>query len=216
MIDKEGEEDIVPVTEEVYTKERKKHIGRKLTRKSYTVTMGEEIFVVSKYLKHLKGLYLLVAYFKDSKSMRESQTMETVQPLILKEIDQDAKYNDSALSLGVKPMEYDIHKFFDKIDAFESANLFFWQVPRRTYVRDGVALVLYKNLRLLHYYKVNYQRKHMSATLHRLRVLLRRTATILDTFPDYFTPGVQNFCKNILLRYHEETTFLRTLYFLEE
>ncbi len=216
MIGKEGKEDMVSVTEEVYDEERKKHTGRKLTRKSYTVAMGEETFVVSKYLKNLKGLYVLSAYFNDAKAMRESQMLEMLQAFILKEIDHDEKYTDRILSLCVKPMEYDLHKLFDKIDAFESANLFFWQVPRRLYVRDGVALLLYKNLRLLHYYKVNYQRKHLSATLHRLRVLMRRTATILDTFPDLFAPGVQRFCTSLLLRYHEETKLLRTLYFLEE
>ncbi len=216
MIDKEGKEESVPVTEEDYLSQRKKHKGRKIIKKSYTVSIEEETFVVSKYLKKLQGLYVLLAYFKDSKAMRESQTLETLQPFILKEIDQDEKYNDRALSLSVKPMEYDLNKLFDKIDAFESANLFFWQVPRRLYVRDGVALLLYKNLRLLHYYKMNYQRKHLSATLHRLRVLMRRTATILDTFSDLFTPGVQRFSASLLLRYHEETKLLRTLYFLEE
>ncbi len=148
--------------------------------------------------------------------MRESQIMETLQPFILKEIDKDEKYDDRALALSVKPMEYDLDKFFDKIDAFEAANLFFWQVPGRLYVRDGVSLILYKNLRLIHHYKVNYQRKHLSATLHRLRVLMRRTATILDTFSDLFTPGVQRFCTSLLLRYHQETKLLRSLYFLEE
>jgi len=79
-----------------------------------------------------------------------------------------------------------------------------------------VVLVLYKNLRLLHHYKVNFQSKHFSATLHRLRVLMRRTATILDTFSDLFNPNVKRFCTELLLRYHEETKFLRYLYFLEE
>ncbi len=216
LADKDGNEEVLPVSEEDYLSQRKYHIGRKSLKKSYTVTIDEETFVVSKYLKKLKGLYVLIAYFKDTKAMRESHTMETLQPFILKEIDKDEKYNDSSLSLCVKPMEYDIHKLFDKIDAFESANLFFWQMPRRLYIRDGVTLLLYKNLRLLHHYKVNYQRKHLSATLHRLRVLMRRTATILDTFPDLFTPGVQHFCSSFLLRCHEETKLLRYLYFLEE
>jgi len=215
-IDKEGKEESIPVTQEDYLLQRKKHKGRKVIKKSYTVSIEEETFVVSKYLKKLKGLYVLFAYFKDAKAMRESHTLETLQSFILKEIDHDEKYNDNALSLCVKPMEYDLNKLFEKIDAFESANLFFWQVPRRLYIRDGVALLLYKNLRLLHYYKVNYQRKHLSATLHRLRVLMRRTAAILETFPDLFTPGVQRFCTSLLLRYHEETKLLRTLYFLEE
>jgi hypothetical protein len=83
-------------------------------------------------------------------------------------------------------------------------------------VRDGVALILYKNLRLLNYYKVTFQNKHSSATLHRLRVLLRRTATILESFRDLFSPYVQRFCVNLLSRYHEETKLLRYLYFLDE
>ena len=215
-IDEESKEEILPVTAEEYVSQRKKHTGRKVVKKSYTVTIDESTFIFFEYLKDLKGLYVLVSYFKDTKAMRDSPTLETLQPFILKEIDKDEKYNDGALALCVKPMEYDIHKLFDKIDAFESANLFFWQVPGRLYVRDGVALILYKNLRLLHHYKVSYQGKHFSATLHRLRVLMRRTATILDTFSDLFTPGVQNFCKSLLLRYHEETKLLRYLYFLEE
>ncbi|MDQ7046351.1 MAG: hypothetical protein Q9M39_01505 [Sulfurovum sp.] len=213
-----GKEDdeYVGVTQKEYLSQRENHRGKKILKQSYSVVVDDEIFVVSKYLKKRKGLYILLAYFKDAKSMRESYTLETLQPFILKEIDHDEKYNDKALSIYVKPREYDLNKLFDKIDAFESANLFFWQVPRRLYIRDGVALLLYKNLRLLHYYKVNYQRKHLSATLHRLRVLMRRIATILDTFSEFFTPGVQNFAKALLLRYYEETKLLRTLYFLEE
>lgn len=215
-IDEESKEESLPVTEKEYLSQRKNHRGRKVVKKSYTVSVGESTFIFSEYLKNLKGLYVLVSYFKDSKAMRESPTLETLQPFILKEIDKDAKYNDEALALCVKPMEYDLDKFFEKIDAYESANLFFWQVPGRLYVRDGVALVLYKNLRLLHHYKVSYQGKHLSATLHRLRVLLRRTATILETFPDLFTPNVQRFCNTMLLLYYKETKFLRYLYFLEE
>ncbi len=215
-IDKEGKEAFSAVTEEIYHSQRKKHIGRKIIKKSYTVIVDSQTFFVSKYLKSLKGLYILTASFNDAKTMRESQTLERLQPFILKEIDKDEKYNDIPLALSVKPMEYDLDKLFDKIDAFESANLFFWQVPGRIYVRDGVALVLYKNLRLINYYKVNYQRKHLSATLHRLRVLIRRTATLLDIFSYLFTPNIQNFCQELLLRYHEETKLLRTLYFLEE
>ncbi len=113
-------------------------------------------------------------------------------------------------------MEYDLDKLFGNIDAFEAANLFFWQVPGRIYVRDGVALIVYKNLRLIDYYKVNYQQKHLSATLHRLRVLLRRTATILETFSELFNPKIQHYCTSLLLRYHEETKLLRYLYFFEE
>lgn len=215
-IDGESKEESLPVTAEEYLSQRKKHKGRKVVKKSYTVSMGESTFIFSEYLKNLKGLYVLVSYFEDSKEMRDSHTLERLQPFILKEINKDEKYNDDVLALCVKPMEYDLNKFFEKIDAYESANLFFWQVPGRLYVRDGVALILYKNLRLLHHYKVNYQGKHFSATLHRLRVLLRRTATILETFSDFFTPNVQRFCTSMLLRYHEETKFLRYLYFLEE
>ncbi len=215
-IDADSQEESLPVTEEEYVSQRKNHIGRKVVKKSYTVSMDESTFIFSEYSKELKGLYVLVSYFKDAKAMRESPTLQTLQSFILKEIDKDEKYNDRPLALCVKPMEYDLDKLYEKIDAYEAANLFFWQVPGRLYVRDGVALILYKNLRLLNHYKVNFQGKHFSATLHRLRVLLRRTATILETFSDFFTPNVQRFCTDMLLRYHEETKLLRYLYFLEE
>jgi len=135
---------------------------------------------------------------------------------VLKEIGEDEKYSDHSLALYVKPMEYNVQKFFEKIDAFESPNLFFWQVPLRVYVRDGVSLIIYRNIRLINYYKMNFQKKHFSATLHRLRVLLRRTATLLEIFPDLFSPHVQRSCIDLLQRYYEETMFLRYLYFLNE
>lgn len=216
MTDKEGEETVEPVTEETYVSERKNAIGKKILKEIYTVTMSEENFVVFRYLKKLEGIYILVASFEDEKAMRSSEILQTLQSFILKEIDRDKKYDDRSLALYVKPMEYNLEKLFENIDAFESANLFFWQVPGRIYVRDGVALILYKNLRLLHHYRVSFQQKHMSATLHRLRVILRRTATLLETFSTLFTPNVERFCNNLLLRYHEETKLLRYLYFLEE
>lgn len=216
MIDKQGKENVLSVTEDIYVSKSKNAIGKKIVKETYTVTVNDETFVVSKYLKKLEGLYIIVAYFKDEKAMRNSKVIQTLQPFILKEIDRDKKYNDRSLSLYEKPMEYNLEKLFKNIDAFEAANLFFWQVPGRIYVRDGVALILYKNLRLLHHYKVSYQRKHMSATLHRLRVLLQRTGTILEIFSDLFKPNVQRFCTKLLLHYHEETKLLRYLYFLEE
>ena len=216
MIDKEGKEIVSDVSEEVYLSQGKNHLGRKVVKKTYKVTIDGEVFVFFEYLKKLKGLYVLESYFHAEKQMRESKTIETLQSFVLKEIDKDEKYMDKSLALSVKPMEYDLNKFFEKIDVYEAANLFFWQVPRRMYVRDGVTLVLYKNLRLIHYYQVNYQRKHFSATLHRLRVLLRRTATLLDTFPSLFNVNVHRFSTSLLLRYHEETKQLRYLYFLEE
>jgi hypothetical protein len=63
---------------------------------------------------------------------------------------------------------------------------------------------------------MNFQKKHFSATLHRLRVLLRRIATLLDTFSDLFNPNVQRFSIELLQRYYEETKVLRYLYFLNE
>ena len=216
LLDKEKKEHITAIKEEEYLSERTQHLGRKIVKKSYTVSIDDERFVVYEYLKKLEGLYVLFAYCSSEKYLKESHTLEHLQPFILKEIDVDAKYEDQILALRVKPMEYNLTKFFEKIDAFEAANLFFWQVPSRLYIRDGVSLVLYKNLRLIHYYKVNYQRKHFSATLHRLRVLLRRTATLLETFSVYFNPNVTRFSRDLLLRYHEETKVLRYLYFLEE
>lgn len=212
----DSKEERLTVTKEEYTVQRKNHIGKKIAKKSYTVSIDGETFVFSEYLKKLKGLYVLVGYFKDANSMRNSETLQALQAFILKEIDKDERYDHRSLALYVKPMEYDLDKLFKNIDAFEAANLFFWQVPGRIYVRDGVALIVYKNLRLIDYYKINYQEKHLSATLHRLRVLFRRTATILETFSELFNPKIQHYCINLLLRYHEETKLLRYLYFLEE
>jgi len=216
MIDKTANEETSAVTEKVYASRRTKHMGRAIVKKSYTISIGEDTFVVEKYLKKLKGLYILIGDFQDEKAVRDSEAIQMLQPFVLKEIDQDEKYSDNALALCTKPMEYNLHTLFEKIDAFESPNLFFWQVPPRIYVYDGVCLVLYRNIRLLNHYKMNFKKKHFSSTLHRLRVLLRRTATMLETFPDLFNPNVQRFCIDLLLRYYEETKVLRYLYFLDE
>lgn len=215
-MDKDREEKISPLSKEEYLLASENSIGRKILKHAYTVFVDKERFVVFEYMKKLEGLYLLFVYSTYESTMRESNTLEMLQSFVLKEIDVDLKYEDEALALYVKPMEYNLDKLFEKIDAYEAANLFFWQVPSRLYVRDGVSLVLYKNLRLLHYYKVNFQRKHFSSTLHRLRVLLRRTETLLETFSDFFNPNVTRFSSSLLLRYHEETRVLRYLYFLEE
>ena len=204
------------LTKSQYLAARNNHKGRKLLKSIYTVHIDEERYEIVRYGKKLKGLYLLFVSMKNEKVLRESEVLESLQSFVLKQIDQDSKYEDENLALCVKPMEYQLNKLFEKIDAYEAANLFFWQVPSRVYIRDGVCLILYKNLRLIHYYKVNYQRKHFAATLHRLRVLMRRTATILETFSAFFNPNVIRFCTELLLRYHEETKVLRYLYFLEE
>lgn len=216
MVDKHGDEEVSTVSADLYISQRKKHMGRVVVKKSYTVFIDKNTFIVEKYIKKLKGLYILIGHFQDEKVLRDSETIQVIQPFVLKEIDQDDKYSDHALALYVKPMEYNLHKFFEKMDAFESPNLFFWQVPQRVYVRDGVSLVLYRNIRLLNHYKVSFQKKHFSSTLHRLRVLLRRTSIILETFSDLFSPNIQRFCIDLLQRYYEETKLLRYLYFLDE
>ena len=216
MVDKHGNKEVISVSEEVYASHRKNHLGRVMVKTSYTVTIDGSTFVVEKYLKKLEGIYILIGYFQDEKACRNSETIQELQPFVLKEIDQDDKYSDHALALYEKPMEYNLQRLFEKIDAFESPNLFFWQVPQRVYVRDGVSLVLYRNIRLLNYYKMNFQKKHFSATLHRLRVLLRRIATLLETFSELFNPKVHRFCIELLQRYYEETKVLRYLYFLNE
>ena len=215
-VDEHGNEKILSITEEEYGSHRKNHLGRIIVKQSSTVTLEMCEFVVEKYLKNLEGIYIMIGHFQDEKALHHSGTLEELQPFILKEIDQDEKYSDHALALYEKPMEYNLKKFFEKINAFESPNLFFWQVPQRLYVRDGVSLVLYRNIRLINYYKINFQKKHFSATLHRLRVLLRRTATLLETFSDLFNPKVYRFCSELLLRFYEETKVLRYLYFLNE
>lgn len=216
MVHNHGNKEIISVSEEKYVSQRKNHLGRIIVKTSHTVMIDGNTFVVEKYLKKLEGLYILIASFQDEKAFRNSETIQELQSFVLKEIDQDDKYSDHSLALHVKPMEYDVQKFFEKIDAFESPNLFFWQVPKRVYVRDGVSLLLYRNIRLVNYYKMNFQKKHFSATLHRLRVLLRRTATLLEMFPDLYTPNVQYFSIELFQRYYEETTLLRYLYFLNE
>ncbi len=216
MVDDHGNKESVSVSEEEYASQRKNHLGRIIVKTSYTVMTDGSTFVVEKYLKKLEGLYILIAHFQDEKAFRNSETIQELQPFVLKEIDQDDKYSDHSLALYVKPMEYNVQKFFEKLDAFESPNLFFWQVPQRVYVRDGVSLVLYRNIRLINYYKMNFQKKHFSATLHRLRVLLRRTATLLEIFPDLYTSNVQHFSMELFQRYYKETTLLRYLYFLNE
>ncbi|UPT77849.1 hypothetical protein MN086_01575 [Sulfurovum sp. XGS-02] len=215
-VDKDGNETLFSVSAEEYASQRKEHLGRIIVKNTYRVTMDESTLVVERYLKKLDGIYIVTASFQDEKVLRNSETTQELQPFVLKEIDQDEKYSDHSLALYEKPMEYDLQKLFEKIDAFESPNLFFWQVPQRLYVRDGVSLVLYRNIRLINYYKMNFQKKHFSATLHRLRVLLRRTATLLEIFPDLFSPNVQHFSMELFQRYYEETTLLRYLYFLNE
>ncbi len=216
MVGDHGDQEVVSVSEEEYASQRKNHLGRVIVKTSHAVMIDEGTFVVERYLKKLEGLYILIASFEDEKAFRNSETIRELQPFVLKEIGEDDKYSDHSLALYVKPMEYNVQKFFEKIDAFESPNLFFWQVPQRVYVRDGVSLVLYRNIRLINYYKMNFQKKHFSATLHRLRVLLRRTATLLAIFPDLFSPNVQRYCTDLLQRYYEETKLLRYLYFLNE
>jgi hypothetical protein len=216
IVDKHGNEEVASVSEEVYASHRKNHLGRVIVKNSYSVMIDENTFIVEKYLKKLEGIYILIGYFQDEKALRDSETIQALQSFVLKEIDQDEKYSDHSLALYVKPMEYNLQRLFEKIDAFESPNLFFWQVPQRVYVRDGVSLVLYRNIRLLNYYKMSFQKRHFSATLHRLRVLLRRTATSLETFSELFSPNVQRFCIELLQRYYEETKVLRYLYFLNE
>ncbi|GIT99046.1 hypothetical protein [Sulfurovum sp. TSL1] len=215
-VDRDGNETFSSVSAEEYASQRKNHLGRIIVKQSYKVTFDEGRFVVERYLKKLDGIYIVTAYFQDEKVLRNSETIQQLQPFVLKEIDLDEKYSDRSLALYEKPMEYNVQKFFEKIDAFESPNLFFWQVPQRVYVRDGVSLVLYRNIRLINYYKMNFQKKHFSATLHRLRVLLRRTATLMEIFPDLFSPNVQHFSIELFQRYYEETTLLRYLYFLNE
>ena len=216
MLDKTANKEIDSVIEKVYVSQRKNRMGRVIVKKSYTVSIGDDTYVVEKYLKKLKGIYILIGYFEDEKAVRDSDIIQVVQPFVLKEIDQDEKYNDNMLALYMKPMEYNLQGFYKKIDAFESPNLFFWRVPQSVYVRDGVCLVLYRNIRLLNHYKISFQNKQFSSTLHRLRILLRRTATMLKIFPDLFNPNVQHFCMELLERYYEETKVLRYLYFLNE
>ncbi len=216
IVDKQGHEEVSSISEALYLSQRKKRLGRVIVKKSYTALIDENTFVVEKYLKRLKGIYIVIGHFKDEKVLRDSESIPALQPFVLKEIDQDGKYSDKALALYVRPIEYDVHRLFEKIDAFESPNLFFWQVPQHVYIRDGVSLVLYRNLRLLNHYKMNFQKKHFSATLHRLRVLLHRTATLLEIFSDLYNPNVQRFCSELLERYYEETKVLRYLYFLNE
>lgn len=215
-VNSEAEEENAFVTQVEYKVARSQHIGRKVVKKTYTVEINRQKFVVMRYVKGLKGLYILVAYAIEGKSTGESEALHSLQPLMLKVINQDEKYSDKFLALCAEVMEYSQAKLFDQIDAFEPANLFFWQVPKRTYVRDGVSLVLYRNLRLLHHYKMSYQHKHFSASLHRLRVIMRRSATLLETFARFFDPNIHRVCIDLLLNYHEETKFLRYLYFLEE
>ncbi len=215
-VDSEAKEEKTEVTQAEYKLARSKRIGKKVVKKTHTLEIDNQKFVVMKYLKNLKGLYVLVAYEIEGKSTGESQTLHSLQPLMLKAINQDEKYSDKSLALCTEVMEYSIDKLFDQIDAYEPSNLFFWQVPKRIYVRDGVALVLYRNLRLLRHYKSSYQHKHFSASLHRLRVIMRRSATLLEYFSSYFSPNIHRVCINMLLHYHEETKLLRYLYFLDE
>jgi len=214
VIGDHGNQESVSISAEEYASQRKHHLGRVIVKTSHTVMIDGSTFVVEKYLKKLEGLYIMIASFQDEKAFRNSQTIRELQPFVLKEIGEDDKYSDHSLAMYVKPMEYNLQKFFKQIDAFESPNLFFWQVPQRVYVRDGVSLVLYRNIRLINYYKMNFQKRHFSATLHRLRVLL--TATLLEIFPDLLNPNVQHYCTDLLQRYYDETMFLRYLYFLNE
>lgn len=215
-VDTMGHKETSSVIREVYKAQRKKHMGRVIVKKSYTVSIGDDLLVVEKYVKKLEGLYILVGHFKDEQAARDSKIIPLTEVFVIKEIGKDEKYSDPVLALGVKPMEYNIHTLFDKIDAFESPNLFFWQVQPYVYAHDGVCLVLYRNIRLLNHYKMSFQKKHFASTLHRLRVLLRRTATLLEIFPDLFNADVQKYCTDALHHYHEDAKVLRYLYFLDE
>lgn len=113
-------------------------------------------------------------------------------------------------------MPYKLAELFKKIDAFEPANLFFWQVPTQVTQRDGISLILYRNLRLIHHYKMSFQSRQFASTLHRLRVLLRRTVTLLESFPEFYEPRLQQDSVEMMQRYYEETKALRYLYFLGE
>ena len=216
IVDNDAKEVKTDVSETEYKLARSQRVGRKIVKKTYTLEIDKQKFVLMKYLKNLKGIYVLVAYAIEGKSTGESQALNSLQPMMLKIINNDEKYSDKSLALCTEVMEYSMNKHFDKIDAYEPANLFFWQVPKRIYVRDGVALVLYRNLRLLHHYRANYQYKHFSASLHRLRVIMRRSATLLETFSSFFDPNIHQVCINMLLNYHEETKLLRYLYYLDE
>ena len=113
-------------------------------------------------------------------------------------------------------MAYNLPKLFDKIDTYEAPNLFFWQVPEEVDLRDGVSLILYRNLRLLNYYNLNFQNKQFASMLHRFRVLLRRTSILLETFSHFYEADVVHQADELLQRYYEETKVLRYLYFMSD
>ncbi|HFS82384.1 MAG TPA: hypothetical protein ENK71_00295 [Epsilonproteobacteria bacterium] len=111
-------------------------------------------------------------------------------------------------------MAYNLAEYFKEIDRYEAANLFFWQVPEEVHFRDGISLILYRNLRLLNYYNMNFQKKQFASMLHRFRVLLRRTTTLLETFSHFYDADTVHEADLLLEHYYEETKLLRYLYFM--
>ncbi|CAA6810212.1 MAG: CHAD domain-containing protein [uncultured Sulfurovum sp.] len=204
------------ISSTMYESQSKYRIGRVIVKQSHTITIDEKRYVIEKYLEELKDLYIFIGVFENDKAVRDSKIISMLDPFIFKNIDYDAKYSSKTLALGAKPLEYNIQKLFDKIDAFVAPNLFFWRVPKNVYTYDGVRLILYRNIRLIHHYKVSFQAKQFASTLHRLRILLHRTKTMLEIFPDLLTTKAQHLCMELFGRYYEETKTLRYLYFLNE
>ena len=196
-----------------YKKLKEKSIGKFLSKVIYTFEIEQRSYKLTCYKKHLKGICLLTM---KTVSNHHTHPCRTILPFVIRPIEQDERYREYNLVRYPKPKEYQIETHLAYLDAHEAPNLFFWQVPPDIYAYDGIALLLYKNARLIRYYQQSFLKKHFMASLHRMRVLFRRSLSLIEAFARYIEPSLLNDIGPSLRQLHDQTKRLRYLYFIED
>lgn len=181
------EKNRVTIKKELYAKEKKNYIGKKILKKRYKITNNSEKYSIDIYEKELKSLHILEVEFNSKEKLSKFILPEIFKDYIDKDITDDKRYQKRNLALLGDPKynQYNIYTIFKDIENGRTLNLdkiIFSEMQ----TSDALRVVLYRLFIKLRLSKDTIIQSNAEDGLEEFKDVLKKSLVLLSEYNNIF------------------------------
>lgn len=211
----EDEEELA-ITKKKFKKRFKERINEALYKERYLFHFEGKKYVIDRFKKGLKGLYLLEVKFPDIESFETFELPELLQTHVITDISFNENFKSKNLVLNGSPDSVSrLESIFTELNTKSHDELDKYFIPDLLPI-DALRIILYKFSLLVLYYKERILDHGEAEDLHQFRISIRKSRAFLKEFKFLFPDQEYTFFNDNLSFFASQTNHKRDLDVIKE
>ena len=210
----DGEE--LAVTKKKFKKRFKERINEAIYKERYLFNFEGREYVIDRFKKALKGLYLLEVKCPDIESFEAFELPEVLQTHMITDISFNDNFKSKSLVLNGSPDSVSrLESIFTELNTKSHDELDRYFIPDLLPI-DALRIILYKFSLLVLYYKERILDHGEAEDLHQFRISIRKSRAFLKEFKFLFPDQEYTYFNDNLSFFASQTNHKRDLDVIKE